>query len=197
MTKPTLFEIAREYRTDVAKLGDLDLDDQTIADTLEGMDGDLTVKSRSIAAFAADLDTTAAAMKDAEARMKARRQAVERRADRLRHYLMAGMQFAGIDRIDGPDFCVRIKTNPHAVEVFDEAQIPEGYMRKSLALEVSERVQILPAETGGLDWLIVSGPRDLFKFTEVPVKDAIKSAIKSGTEVPGCRLTQSKKLEIA
>lgn len=165
--KPTLFEIATQYREDVSKLGDLDLPDEVIADTLEGMGGELTVKARSIAAFAADLDTTAAAIKDAEKRMKARREAVERRAERLRHYLLAGMQHAGIERIDGPDFCLRIKANPPKVEVFQAELIPAALMRTP---------EPPPAE---------------------PNKTAIAAELKAGREVPGCRLIQSQRLEIA
>jgi hypothetical protein len=162
--KPTLFEIAKVYRDDIEKLGDLDLPDEVIADTLEGMGGELAVKGRSIAAFAADLDTTASAIKDAEARMKARRQAVERRAERLRHYLLAGMQFAGIEKIDGPDFCVKLRTNPPAVEVFDAAQVPDEYLRKSLAVEIGAGHEIIPDDSMGIDWLTVSGPRESFRL---------------------------------
>lgn len=195
--KPTLFEIAADYRNDIATLGDLDLPDEAIADTLEGMQGELTVKARSIAAFAADLDTTAQAMKDAEARMKARRQAVERRAERLRHYLLSGMQYAGIEKIDGPDFCIKLKTNPPAVEVFDQAKIPSQFMRKSAAIEITDACNMLLDSKDGQDWITVSGPKDAFKFTEAPIKDAIKAAIKAKQDVPGCKLVQGQRLEIA
>jgi hypothetical protein len=165
--KPTLFDIAREYRSDVEKLGDLDLPDDVISDTLEGMSGELTVKARNVAAFAADLDTTAAAMKEAEKRMKARREAVERRAERLRHYLLSGMQYAGIERIDGPDFCLRIKQNPPAVEVFEPGLVPADYMKQP---------DPPPATVD---------------------KALVKQAIKDGFEVPGCRLVHGQRLEIA
>lgn len=165
--KPTLFEIAKTYRDDIEKLGDLDLPDDAIADTLEGMEGEITVKARSIAAFAADLDTTAAAMKDAEARMKARRVAVERRAERLRHYLLSGMQYAGIERIDGPEFCLRIKSNPPKVDVFQPELIPAHLLRTP---------EPPPAE---------------------PNKTAIAAELKAGRDVPGCRLLHSQRIEIA
>lgn len=166
MNKPTLFEIAREYRTDIEKLGDLDLPDEVVADTLESMGGDLTVKACNVAAFMAHLDTTAAGMKEAEARMKARRQAVERRAERLRHYLLSGMQYAGIDRIESPDFVLSIKKNPPAVEVFDERMVPADYMKQPEP----------PPPT--VD------------------KALVKQAIKDGYEVPGCKLVQGFRLSI-
>lgn len=165
--KPTLFEIATAYRDDVAKLADLELDDATIADTLEGMGGDLQVKCTNIAAFARDLEATAASIKDAEAQMKARRQAIERRAERLRHYLLNGMQFAGVTKIESPYFCLAIKNNPPSVEVYEPGLVPADYMKQPDP----------PPPT--VD------------------KALVKQAIKDGYEVPGCRLTQGVRLEIA
>jgi hypothetical protein len=166
MNKPTLFEIAREYRTDIEKLGDLDLPDEVIADTLESMGGDLTVKACNVAAFMAHLETVAAGMKEAESRMKARRQAVERRNERMRHYLLHGMQFAGVERIDGPDFVLSIKKNPPSVEVFDERMVPADYMKQPEP----------PPPT--VD------------------KALVKAAIRDGYEVPGCRLVNGFRLSI-
>lgn len=46
-----LYEIAADYRADLAALADLDLDPQTVADTLEGMQGDLQAKLRAVIAY--------------------------------------------------------------------------------------------------------------------------------------------------
>lgn len=165
--KPTLYEIAVQYRADVAKLCDLDLDDQTIADTLDGMQGELTVKARNIAAIAADLDASAAAMREAEKRMKDRRQAVERRAERLRHHLLHGMQVAGVHRIESPDVCVTLKANPPSVDVFEPALVPAEYMRQP------------EPPPPAVD------------------KAAVREALKRGQDVPGCRLTSGVRIEIA
>ena len=42
-----LFELAAEYRAISDKLHDLDLDDQTIADTLESLNGDIQEKAQT------------------------------------------------------------------------------------------------------------------------------------------------------
>ena len=52
----TLFEIAAEYRDMAEKLADLDLDEQTVADTLDGESGALVAKGTSIAAVVRNLD---------------------------------------------------------------------------------------------------------------------------------------------
>lgn len=166
MNAPTLYALADEYRADLAKLADLDLDDETIADTLESMGGELQVKATNVAAFAAHLDGLAGQMKDAEKRMKARREAVERRAERMRHYLLHSMQHAGIQRIESPEFTLSIKANPAAVEVYEPGLIPAEFLRQPEP----------PPPT--------------------PDKAAIKAAIKAGKEVPGAKLTQGVRLAI-
>lgn len=161
-----LYLIAAEYRNDAAALSDLDLDEQTVADTLEGMAGALEAKAENVALFARNLEVTAAAMRDAEVAMAARRKAVEARVSRLRAYMLACMQTAGVHKISTAQMQIAVRDNPPAVEVFDAAQVPAQFMRTPEPPPPS------------------------------PDKTAIKDAIKAGEEVPGARLTQSQRLEI-
>ena len=64
------------------QLADLDLPPEAVADTLEGMSGDLELKAQNVAMFVRNLEATAAAIKEAEARMSEQRQDryVDRRA---------------------------------------------------------------------------------------------------------------------
>jgi chromatin segregation and condensation protein Rec8/ScpA/Scc1 (kleisin family) len=161
-----LYQLTDQYRQAAERLADLDLPDEVIADTLEGMAGELEVKATNVAAFARNLETTAAAIKDAEASMAARRKALERRAESLRHYLLHNMQRAGIRRIDSPHFTIAVKDNPPAVDVFDVLQLPAEFMRQPEPPPPS------------------------------PDKAAIKEALKAGVEVPGARMKESQRLEV-
>ena len=62
-----LYELAAEYRADCEKLADMDMDEQTLADTLEGLSGELEVKAQNVIMFTRNLEATAAAIKEAEA----------------------------------------------------------------------------------------------------------------------------------
>jgi hypothetical protein len=166
MTSLTLYEIAAEYRTDLEKLADLDLDDQTMEDTLESMGGELQTKAQSVACFIRNLEATAFAIKQAELNMAARRKALENRADRVKDYLHASMKVAGVEKIECPLFRLSVKNNPASVEVYEPGLIPPQFMRQAEAPP--------PA----------------------PDKSAIKEAMKAGQEVPGCRLTSGTRLEI-
>ena len=124
-----LFLVAAQYRDMAAKLVDLDLDEQTIADTLEAEGGALVEKGTNVGFVVRNLEASAEAIKQAEAAMAARRKAIENRAARLRAYLLDGMRIAGIQKIDSPYFAISIKRNPPAVDVFDEAQVPAEYRK--------------------------------------------------------------------
>lgn len=161
-----LFDIAAQYRADCDKLASLDLDEQTFNDTLESLSGDLEVKATNIAAFTRNLEATAGAIKEAEAAMSARRKAIEAKADRLRAYLLSGMQAAGVQKIQTPYFELSIKSNPPSVVINEPGLVPAEFMR-----------QPEPPPPA-------------------PDKKAIADALKAGKDVPGAHLQRGQRLEI-
>ena len=161
-----LYEIVAQYREAAAKLEDMDLDEQTLADTLESLSGDLEVKATNTAALVRNIEATAAAIKDAEAQMRARRTALENRAARIRDYLLANMMVAGVQKIECPYFKLAVRENPPAVDIYEPGLIPDQFM-------------VTPDTP-----------------PPAPDKKAIAAAMKTGQDVPGCRLTRGTRLEI-
>jgi hypothetical protein len=125
-----LFELKQEYQLAAHKLQDMDLDEQTLHDTLEAMAGDLEVKATNTVMVARNMRVTAAAIKDAEAGMAARRKAIEARADYLEKRVFDTMIETGISKIECPYFKLAIQNNPASVDVFDQLQIPQDYLRE-------------------------------------------------------------------
>lgn len=162
----TLYELSDQFQLAAQKLADLDLDEETIADTLEGLQGELEVKATNVAMFARNLESMAEQIKLAEAAMSARRKAIENRAQRVKDYLKLNMERTGIQKIESPYFNISIRDNPPSVVIDAASQIPEDYMRQP---------ELPPA---------------------VPDKKLIAQAIKDGYTVPGCHLESSKRLEI-
>jgi hypothetical protein len=148
---PALFELAVQYREDVSKLEDLDLDEQTVADTLEAMGGELEAKAVNVIYFAQNLAATAAAIKEAETKMAARRKALENRAEALKKYVFDNMKFAGISKIECPHFKLSIRDNPASVDVFDQAQLPADYLREVPATYTPDKTLIGKALKDGFD----------------------------------------------
>lgn len=163
----TLFQVAAEYRAMAERLTDLEIDEATLLDTLEGESGALVEKGQNVAFVVRNLEASADAIKAAEAAMAARRKAIENRAARLRAYLLDGMRVAGIQKIDSPYFAISIRKNPPSVDVFDADQVPADYMKEP------------PPPP-----------------PPAPDKNLIARALKDGMDVPGCRLVQGERVEI-
>ena len=146
-----LFELKTEYQLVAHKLQDMDLDEQTIADTLEAFAGDLETKATNTVMVSRNMRATAAAIKEAEASMAARRKAIEARADYLDKRVFDTMIETGITKIECPYFRLSIQDNPPAVEVFDSLQIPADYMREVPATFTVDKVLIKKAIQDGFD----------------------------------------------
>jgi DNA repair ATPase RecN len=138
MSLPTLYEIRSDYLEALEVLADpeLDMPPEAIADTLEGLEGQLQEKAINVAAFLRHLEATAEAIKEAEARMAKRRSAIEKRAAGLRDYLKLNMEATGIRRIESPWFELAIQKNPPAVEIDDEAAVPVEFKREVTAIKI-------------------------------------------------------------
>jgi TolA-binding protein len=166
MTLPALYVLADEYRQVAEQLADMSLPDEVVRDTLECMRGDLEEKATNVAMFARNISVVAKAKVAAADELYKQAEALEKREERLRDYLLANMQRAGIEKIESPYFTLAVRSNPAKVDVFDAKQVPAEYLRQPepppLAVD----------------------------------KKAVAAALKAGADVPGCRLTQNQRLEI-
>jgi acetylglutamate synthase len=130
MNSLTLYEISQTYREalDVLTDPELDLPNEVIADTLEGLQGSLEDKAIAVAQFFKNLEATAVAIKEAEQRMSQRRKAIENRVASLKTYLKDSMESCGITRIESPWFALSIAKNPLAVDITDEDSLPDEFV---------------------------------------------------------------------
>lgn len=164
-----LFEVASEYRQLTDRLRQLDIDDETLADTLEAEGGELAAKLAATVGVALSMEAEAQQIEaHVVKRAYDRIQALNKRAARLRAYVVDTMQACQVDHVTQPDLRFRVRANPPSVIVepgFAQAQ----YMR------LCE-----PAEP------------------PVPKPDLklIGAALKSGTEVPGACLHTAYRLEL-
>lgn len=166
MTALTLFEIAKEYRHIADVLMDAGCDEQTLSDTLEAEAWPLELKAQNYGFVIRNLEASAAAIKEAEAAMAARRKMIEKRSAALLERLKTGMEIAGVTELSCPYFSIKVKKNPPAIDVWDEKQVPAKYL-----------VQPAPPPPS-ID------------------KKAIKADIDAGIEVPGAMKVQATRLEI-
>lgn len=122
-----LYLIAQDYRADLAKLADLDLDPQTLADTLESMDGELQAKAQNVALFVRSLEADATACKQWAKEAADRAKAIEARAERIRDYLASNLESCGVEKVSGPGIELSFRKSS-AVVIDGQDLIPAEFM---------------------------------------------------------------------
>jgi len=131
----SLYKISNDY---LMACNDLieregDFSPEVIADTLEGMKGDVQVKCTNVAAYYKNMQNECAAMREYEKNMQARRKALESKSENLKRYLESSMIKCGISKIESPEFTLSIRKKPKSVFIDDASLIPECYTRISVA----------------------------------------------------------------
>ena len=171
MQEMKLYEISTQYRQLAERLADMDLDATTVADTLEasGLTDALPDKAQGVEMVARAAEMHCPTIDAESARLQALKARRQKIAQGLRDYLRWNMENAGVERIECPLFALSLRKNPPAVEVLDEGQIPASYWVMPPPKPVEVRLD----------------------------KKAIAADIKKGEHVPGVRLTQGTRLEIA
>lgn len=163
----SLYTLADDYARALAELPETGLDEQTIIDTLEGLQGAVEVKAQNVAAYCLNVEAEAEAIDAIADKLAKRADALRNRTEHLRSYLMFNMKRSGITEIKAIDgtFSAKIRQNPEAVFIADAESIPSDYDR------------IIPER-------------------REPDKAKIKADLKAGKDVPGCKLVRGERLEL-
>lgn len=162
----TLFELTSERLALKNELEVLNLDEQTILDTLEGSSTELQAKIENYGFVIKEMESFADAIKAERDRMDKRLKVQESRIGHIKEWLKTNMIACEIKKVECPAFTIALQNNPGAVVIDAENLIPEGYMK-------------LPE------------PPPM-----IPNKKLIGEAIKAGMDVPGCHLEKSQRLVI-
>jgi len=163
-----LYEISTQYLATAQQLAELDIDEQTLSDTLEAEAWPVEEKVRAVSAVILNLQAEADMVKGTADRIAKRAKALQSRADALHDYLLINMQRTGITEIKALDgtFKAKLYRERDASVVIDsENLIPADYMRE------------IPAQYE-------------------PDKILIKKAISDGYQVPGAHIVKKDRLEI-
>ena len=126
----TLFSLAADYKAAADVLADLDMDAQTVADTLESLPGDIKLKAANVARMYLSLDVLAEAQEAASKAMRARAAATFARSERLLDYLTVNMELTGIQKIEDDEICISWrKSSGVVIDGID--LIPAEFMRQA------------------------------------------------------------------
>lgn len=123
-----LYELTDKYQHALQALSTLeDVDDETIQNTLEGLQGDIEEKALNVAAYVQNILAEATTMREYEKRMKGRRETLERRAKRMKAYLKFEMERGELKAIKGEELSLAIRASKCSVMIEDEEKISMDY----------------------------------------------------------------------
>lgn len=126
----TLYELTEQYMQLLAMAEDADTDPDVLADTMEGLTGELEEKADGYAKVIKSLQADAETIKAEEKRLHDRRTAIENNVDRLMQSLENAMRACNKPKFKTELFSFNIQKNPASV-VMDEAcieNIPAEYL---------------------------------------------------------------------
>jgi len=124
-----LYAIKDEYLKALDELPELDLQDDVIKDTLEGIRGTFEEKAISISAYIKNIEAEKKAIADTTKTLADRKKAIENKVERLKGYLKTNMEACDIKKIHDPLLDVMIRNNPPKVNIFDESIVPNDFVR--------------------------------------------------------------------
>jgi len=135
-----LYELTTNYMQALDFLTDPenDIDQQTAVDTMESLDGELDEKLLNVGRFIASMEAQASAIEEVEKRQKARRKALENKAEWLRGYLQSNMSKSGHSAIKAPDIALKLAKLPASVQVIDESKIPARFFKEQVFISLDK-----------------------------------------------------------
>jgi len=133
-----LYEITEQYQSALSELAGLELDEETVNDTLEGLKGDLEAKGRAVGAFIANREAEITATKEAGKKLIERAKSEQVKMDKLKDYLLYNMQVNEITKIRSPDLLIKLRKLPASVKIVDESVIDSSWMNKKITYTINK-----------------------------------------------------------
>lgn len=165
-----LYELSKDYESLMLAIESGDIPEEALADTLESIEVMLDEKADNIACWIKQLTAEAEAIKAEEDKLKARRTAKLKRAERLTEYLSECLTNAGRNKIETARNVISFRKTPGKV--------------------------VIDNEQGFVEW--AQKYADGFLNYKEPTinKTAITEYIKAGGQLEGVRIESSQNISI-
>ncbi|OON33554.1 hypothetical protein BTJ39_24025 [Izhakiella australiensis] len=119
-----LYQIANDY----AKLIDEDFDPEFIADTLDGMSGELSDKVEQLLAICKNQSAYSEALKEEGRRFTERAKTEENRVASIKEYIARSLETAGMKSMKAGLQQVTVRAPSKSVEITDAGSIPSEFV---------------------------------------------------------------------
>ena len=131
----TLYELTQDFDT-VLNMLYTDVDEQTIFDTLESIEGEIEDKADGYAKVIKNIEADIEALKTEEKRLNERKKTLENKIKSMKYSLENAMRITGRTKFKTALFSFGIQKNPPSVEITDEdAAMKSEYIKTEVKLD--------------------------------------------------------------
>lgn len=124
----TLYEISEEFQRLYEMADEMELTEEDIKDTVEGLEYELEEKADAYAVVIRSLDGDSASLKAEIDRLTARKRTIDNNIKRMKQSLETAMKAADRPKIKTKLFSFGIQKNPPAVKIDNPEAIPAEYL---------------------------------------------------------------------
>lgn len=123
----TMYELTDNFMAVLEMASDPEIPPEAIADTLEGIEGEIELKAQSYAIIIKELEGDAVKLKAEETRLSSKRKSLENNIKRIKDNLFNAMKITGKEKFKTDLFSFGIQKSPAKLVIDDSSLIPEKY----------------------------------------------------------------------
>ena len=127
-----IYEITNDYLQIMAMLEDSDLDPQTLADTMEGIEGEFEIKAENYAKVMKNLEGDILAIKAEIDRLTSKKRVIENNIKSMKSNLQYAMEATGKTKFKTELFSFNIQKNAPSVviDLEDLSKLPSQFIKQ-------------------------------------------------------------------
>ena len=126
----TMYELTSEFMAVLDMANNPDIPPEAIADTLEGIGGEIELKAENSAIIIKELEAEMVKLKTEEERLSGKRKSIESNIKAIKDRLYSAMKLTGKEKFKTDLFNFNIQKNPVKLVIDDESLIPKKYYVK-------------------------------------------------------------------
>lgn len=123
----TMYELTDNFMAVLEMASDPEIPPEAIADTLEGIEGEIELKAQSYTIIIKELEGEAVKLKTEETRLLSKRKSLENNIKRIKDNLFNAMKITGKEKFKTDLFSFGIQKSPAKLVIDDSSLIPEKY----------------------------------------------------------------------
>ena len=157
-----LYQISNEYQSAFNDMQSMDLDAETINDSLAAIKGEFEDKAINCVKWEKGIEGKLSAIDTEIKRLQAMKKTVTNQRDSFREYIRGSMEATGIDKIECDLFKITLRLPTPVVEILDIDAIPYEFKEDVLTVKVDKNAIKRALKEGDIEGVkLVDGKRGL------------------------------------